>query len=154
MSEQIEINSTVEETTDPTVEETPKINSPAKFKSIQLKTIELAHKDYKELYSIIEKFVQDNGELTPVNITLCITKIMMFVQRIGGLNGEQKKELVIYTINDYISQIDNEELKFSLLTFSELFLPSFIDTIVDVNNKKIIIKSIKSCCSSIKNLFK
>ncbi len=148
MSEQIETNSTVENT------ETLNIDLPAQFKSIQLKTIELAHKDYNELYIIIENFVKDNGDLTPANITLCITKIMIFVQKIGGLNGEQKKELVIYTINDYISQIDNEELKFSLLTFSELFLPSFIDTIVDVNNKKIIIKSIKSCCSSIKNLFK
>ncbi len=110
------------------------------------------HEDYKKIYAIIENFVKDNGELTSVNITLCITKIMIFVQRISELSGDQKKELVLYAINDYISTIENIELKTQLILFYE-FIPSIIDTLIDVNNQKIIIKSVNKCCISIKKLF-
>lgn len=110
------------------------------------------HEDYKKIYAIIENFVKDNGELTSVNITLCITKIMIFVQRISELSGDQKKELVLYAINDYISTIENIQLKTQLILFYE-FIPSIIDTLIDVNNQKIIIKSVNKCCISIKKLF-
>jgi len=118
---------------------------------LQLDIIE-PHEDYKKIYAIIENFVKDNGELTSVNITLCITKIMIFVQRISELSGDQKKKLVLYAINDYILTIENIELKNQLILFYD-FVPSIIDTLIDVNNQKIIIKSVNKCCISIKKLF-
>ena len=102
--------------------------------------VDIAQYYYEQLSRYLIKYIEDNGELTPVNITLYITKLMIFIQTISNLKGGEKKELVIRVINTYISQIRNIETKTDLQNFSNLFLSSIIDTIVDVNNKKIVIK--------------
>ena len=89
------------------------------------------------------------GGVTPGNITGIVLSLMQFVQTIGGLNGAQKKQLVISVIRKFINEeIEDRDLARDLSVFVELTLPPLIDEFVALNNRETRIK-IKSCISKI-----
>ena len=90
-----------------------------------------------------------SGGVTSSNITGIVLSLMQFVQTIGGLNGAQKKQLVISVIRKFINEeIEDRDLARDLSVFVELTLPPLIDEFVALNNRETRIK-IKSCISKI-----
>ena len=90
-----------------------------------------------------------SGGVTSSNITGIVLSLMQFVQTIGGLNGAQKKQLVISVIRKFITEeIEDRDLARDLSVFAELTLPPLIDEFVALNNRETRIK-IKSCISKI-----
>ena len=90
-----------------------------------------------------------SGGVTSSNITGIVLSLMQFVQTIGGLNGAQKKQLVISVIKKFINEeIEDRDLARDLSVFVELTLPPLIDEFVALNNHETRIK-IKSCISKI-----
>lgn len=90
-----------------------------------------------------------SGGVTSSNITGIVLSLMQFVQTIGGLNGAQKKQLVISVIRKFINEeIEDRDLARDLSVFVELTLPPLIDEFVALNNHETRIK-IKSCISKI-----
>ena len=90
-----------------------------------------------------------SGGVTSSNITGIVLSLMQFVQTIGGLNGAQKKQLVISVIRKFITEeIEDRDLARDLSVFAELTLPPLIDEFVALNNRETRIK-IKSCISKL-----
>ena len=90
-----------------------------------------------------------SGGVTSSNITGIVLSLMQFVQTIGGLNGAQKKQLVISVIRKFITEeIEDRDLARDLSVFADLTLPPLIDEFVALNNSETRIK-IKSCISKI-----
>ena len=102
---------------------------------------------FDRLYDKLKDLGSDG--VTSGNITGIVLSLMQFVQTIGGLNGAQKKQLVISVIRKFINEeIEDRDLARDLSVFVELTLPPLIDEFVALNNRETRIK-IKSCISKI-----
>ena len=102
---------------------------------------------FDRLYDKLKDLGSDG--VTSSNITGIVLSLMQFVQTIGGLNGAQKKQLVISVIRKFITEeIEDRDLARDLSVFVELTLPPLIDEFVALNNRETRIK-IKSCISKI-----
>ena len=102
---------------------------------------------FDRLYDKLKDLGSDG--VTSSNITGIVLSLMQFVQTIGGLNGAQKKQLVISVIRKFINEeIEDRDLARDLSVFVELTLPPLIDEFVALNNRETRIK-IKSCISKI-----
>ena len=102
---------------------------------------------FDRLYDKLKDLGSDG--VTSSNITGIVLSLMQFVQTIGGLNGAQKKQLVISVIRKFINEeIEDRDLARDLSVFVELTLPPLIDEFVALNNHETRIK-IKSCISKI-----
>ena len=102
---------------------------------------------FDRLYDKLKDLGSDG--VTSSNITGIVLSLMQFVQTIGGLNGAQKKQLVISVIRKFITEeIEDRDLARDLSVFAELTLPPLIDEFVALNNRETRIK-IKSCISKI-----
>jgi hypothetical protein len=88
--------------------------------------------------------------ITTVNVVDFVTCLMKIVETYPELSGKQKKSLVIHVIKKFVTDHLSGEEETRLLMFCDVFLPSYIDTIVAVDKKEIVLKiqkKFKSCFS-------
>jgi hypothetical protein len=101
----------------------------------------------EKLYHSLKVIVGDKNMDTN-NIISITTNLMQIIEKYPDLKGEEKKFILIHVIKKFVKDnVDNENQK-NVLTFIDLFLPSFIDTVISVDKKEIIIKvkkGIKDC---------
>jgi hypothetical protein len=84
--------------------------------------------------------------LTPKMISI-ITKIMISVDRIENLSGDEKKKLVIHVIEHVIKQSKtlDQQKKEEWIEYIRNHCPELIDNLIQLS-KNINIKSTKLCC--------
>jgi hypothetical protein len=99
-------------------------------------------------------YENSNTKLTPGNIASYLINLMQIVESVTELRGDKKKQLVIEVMEYFInSQIqDGDEYASELRLLVKLTLPELIDTIVNIDRKKIKIK-VKKGIKSIKEIF-
>ena len=103
--------------------------------------IERIHDLYDKIKVLIE-----GKKLDATNIVSITTNAMIFVEAYNDISGIQKRELIIHIIGLIIKDtVDDYEEKFVLQNIVRLTLPSIIDTIINVDKKKIQIKVKKGC---------
>lgn len=86
------------------------------------------------------KNLRDKTEITPKDVINFIVTLMQIVDKYK-LSGSSKKDIVIRIINDILENNNNniENIEF-IQSFVNNILPSFIDTIISLDKKDIIIK--------------
>jgi len=102
---------------------------------------------------VVEKLVDDasniigNGVISHSNIITILLRFMQTVEKYKDMDGDQKKNLVLYVLNRYIEEnVNNDTKATELKLLVNLTLPTLIDTFIAIDRKKIIIKT--------KNFFK
>ena len=102
---------------------------------------------FNRLYNKLTELGKDG--VTSSNITGIVLSLMQFVQTIGGLDGKQKKQLIISVIKKFITEeIEDRELAGNLIIFADFTLPPLIDEFVALNNQETRIK-IKNCLTKL-----
>lgn len=103
--------------------------------------LKLVEKLYKKLMTKMD------FELSPENITTYLVTLMQLVESITTLKGQDKKNLVIQTMEFLIIEriADDNVYRQQLSLLVKLTIPELIDTIVSIDRKKMKIK--------IKNIF-
>lgn len=102
-----------------------------------------------ELYNTLSK---GDSPIRKEDITTIVINLMQLVEKYPDLTGEQKKNLVIYVVKNFIKYKTNKKEHEVLLTFVDIFLPTLIDNLVSVDKKEIVIKLKKTfnscfpCC--------
>ena len=106
--------------------------------------LKLVEKLYKKLMTKMD------FELSPENITTYLVTLMQLVESITTLKGQDKKNLVIQTMEFLIIEriADDNVYRQQLSLLVKLTIPELIDTIVSIDRKelKIKIKNIFSNC--------
>ena len=94
-----------------------------------------------------------NTRLSPTNVVSYLINLMQIVESVVNLDGESKKQLVMQVMEYFIeTQIENDdEYATELKLIVQLTLPELIDTIVNIDRKKVKIK-VKKGVKSIKDL--
>jgi len=87
------------------------------------------------------------SHVTKENITMIVINLMQFVEKYPDLSGNNKKNLVIHVVKNFIKDKTDKEEEEVLLTFVDIFLPAVIDTLVSIDKKEMVIK-IKKTFSS------
>lgn len=95
-----------------------------------LKTYATKSKDSAILVSRVERLVSKYGKtgINKENICGLVSILMMDVQRIKGLTGPEKKDLVIDLIFSVIEQIDAGDQDSELETVLKTMVPPMIDS--------------------------
>lgn len=100
----------------------------------------------KMLKAEIDTFVQEVqecvGEVSLENISTLVSMIMMKASYVKKLNGQEKKQLVIYTLYVLIDEVVDEETYNKYKLIIETVVPNTIDLIIDVSKNKLIFKEI------------
>lgn len=92
---------------------------------------------FDDLFDQAQKIVEKRG-LNMKNIVFIVTHLMQVVEKMEGLSGPDKKELVIDVIDKIIEISDlDDELKSSLQTFIDSTLPSTIEVIVSASKNQL-----------------
>jgi hypothetical protein len=123
------------------------MNSIDAYKSDEKVYAIVSEKVYAKVYAKLSRILvrKNIGELNISDVFLLVKEGMECVERILALNGYQKKQLVIRTLEILIDKhIPDELLKG---TFEHYLAPT-VDAICDVSNHKwkINLKSVNSCC--------
>lgn len=86
------------------------------------------------------KNIENNSDIKAKDIISFIICLMQIVEKYK-INGASKKDIVIRIINDILENNKNsiENVEF-IQSFVKNILPSFIDTIISLDKKEIIIK--------------
>ena len=111
-----------------------------------------------ESKAIVETFVDAlEGDFDLNSVMELVPKLMKHVQTYGKLTGPQKKKLVIKMINHIIDITDTPYVDDATWDpIMKQLVPKLIDTLVEVNNGKLVLKKRKcamlriflpSCCS-------
>jgi hypothetical protein len=95
-----------------------------------------------------------NNDLSSDKLIFVITNLMSVMSNYNDISGNQKKDMIIYFINNIIdkSKLDSVE-KSSLKFLMDNVVPGAIDVLVDVATKKYILKHAKSCFRFLINCF-
>ncbi len=112
-----------------------------------------------ESKAIVETFVDAiEGDFDLNSVMELVPKLMKHVQTYGKLTGPQKKKLVIKMINHIIDITDTPYVDDATWDpIMKQLVPKLIDTLVEVNNGKLVLKKRKcmwlriflpSCCCS------
>jgi hypothetical protein len=113
----------------------------------------------KDLLTNLKNINTPNSDI----LHLCISS-MQFVEKYKGLTGPQKKDLVLSSVKDLLSNGDeknNSEYTLSsspvISTILDSILPSFIDSSISIEKGKISFsvqpEDVLDCCGSILKLF-
>ena len=103
---------------------------------------------YEEATKIVDK-----NDLTVQNVVLLIANIMQFVEKVEGIEGMEKKALVIDVLVKVIEESDlDEETEENLSNFIENSLPEVIDVIIAASKHKFDLNTIIEHGSKIKKL--
>ena len=104
--------------------------------------------DLTRMYQQLEEVVGDR-KLSPQNAAAICTAYMKLTEA-TRLPGAKKKELVLEVVKRYAKEhLDGEE-EANMLMFTDLFLPSIIDTFVSVANGRITFSTDEGdCCCPI-----
>jgi hypothetical protein len=103
---------------------------------IELKPENVLIDGVEHLYSYMKSVHHE--KITAVNIVVIATELMQIVEKYKGLNGPQKKMLVINVIKKIVnSQIDSQETRSALITIIDFTLPIVIDNLVSAINGNI-----------------
>jgi len=143
-------------------------NTTYQLKSIQsletpedLNLLLLSIDDTRIFDRMIEKIKASlNGnKLTNANIGSLVILTMKTIETYREFSGSKKKAIVLYIIqkvaydqyNEYVktanlSEEESKELQ-DIISFTELFLPVMIDTMISIDKKEIVIKLKKSFTS-------
>ena len=96
----------------------------------------------KVLSKLNSKFknMENKNDMKPKDIINFIINLMQIVEKYN-INGASKKEIVVRIITDILENNKNniENIEF-IQSFIKNILPSFIDTIISLDKKEIIIK--------------
>lgn len=101
---------------------------------------------YNQLYEQLETMVKEKS-LTLTNIVDCVVDLMVLIERISKMSGEEKKKCVISVLKTYLEKNMTEHKE--LLAFVETTLPPLIDTLISLDKKEIKIhvdKCLKFLC--------
>ena len=122
--------------------------------NIEISVDDPTQQDFILLYKKLESLDSESG-LTSHNIAGIVISLMQFVQTIVGMNGKQKKNLVLSVLKKRVEEaVPEMESQRDLLLFIDATLPSVIDGFIALNNgelkikiKNKIVKIIKKCFS-------
>ena len=96
--------------------------------TISAEIIEVTYAKLKELIS--------GKKLSPTSIAIVVLNFMIIIQQTKGLSGKQRKELVLYLLNRYVSEhLVNDEESAQLLFTIKFVVPSMIDKYCDLDRK-------------------
>ena len=104
-----------------------------------------------KLYNSLALLVGDT-EITSTNVVLIATNLMQTVEKYPKLSGEQKKNLLLHVLKKYVKDKLDGSDEDNVLMFIDMFLPSVIDTIIQVDKKALVVsiktglKALFSCC--------
>lgn len=73
-------------------------------------------------------------QITAATIMSLLTTAMTEVEKIAGLTGAQKKELVVQVVDRLIDEIPGSTDKSAIKAAADLLLPGVIDVVVDAAN--------------------
>ena len=95
-----------------------------------LKTYATKSKDSALIVNRIERLIAKYGKTGINKENLCglVSTLMMYVQKIKGLTGPEKKDLVIDLIYSVIEQIDAGDQDSELETVLKTMVPPMIDS--------------------------
>ncbi len=105
------------------------------------------------------KRLLDGHKPTVASILPTVVNLMQAAENINSIHGSQKKQMIIDTLGNYISDEIKDDLPDSdyrdLMMYVNFVLPELIDTFISIDKKEIIIKvskAVKSCfpCCSTK----
>ena len=120
---------------------------------VELKDLELitpSNNAVKKLYHEIKKYL-NGGKITQSNVIAVLVNLMKLIEEFPDLSGVQKKHVVIQAICVAVDdQREDVEEATRIKEFVVLTLPDVIDTIVDIDKRKLKIK-IKKIINKIKN---
>lgn len=116
--------------------------------SIQLPS---SSNDISKLSLQLESYIQEmfkNETITTSNILIVISDIMQIVEKYNGLNGLDKKNIVLNLITSQLNSSNKLSLeeKTSLLLIVSTIAPTFIDTIISATNGKFNLNKNYFCC--------
>lgn len=106
--------------------------------------------DQKATSAIIEEITDDykNGRVSLKVHTSTIVNVMEFMELVHGLNGGEKKELVVYVFKEVAKQVGDIDVDFELIEET-------IDIIVGLSRGKFDLNKFKGCLGMVrKNLAK
>jgi hypothetical protein len=113
----------------------------------------MAQKSEKIITEIIDKY---KGELNTTTIIDTTIQLMRLAEQYRGINGAQKKQIVIKALLKLVEQISDEDdasesrSKIALEQVLEMFIPSIIDNLITLDNGQLTINPkcsrFLSCC--------
>jgi len=109
---------------------------------VELQQVVLTHSTtaVENLYEDL-KTILAGTKLNSSNIVAILVNLMQLVEKYPQLHGQQKKQVILYSINMLIDdQNDNVEDTATLKLLVQSTLPSIIDTLVSIDKKQIQIK--------------
>ena len=82
--------------------------------------------------------------ITPTTIVSIVIQLMQFVEKVQGLSGAARKQLILDVLTEKVNALGSPELTF----FVTYLLPELIDSIIafDRGELKIVIKKCKGFC--------
>jgi hypothetical protein len=81
-------------------------------------------------------------DVKPSNIMIMLTRAMSVVDRVKGLSGPEKKEVVVHLVRRLLDEIPGDSEEKGLLRAAvELILPPLIDTLVAASRGKLDLNS-------------
>ena len=96
-----------------------------------------------QLVQFIHQELKDQS-LSLDNISHYLTKVMHKVEEFAQLNGFNRKQIVTISMRTYVrDHLQAEDIRDSLFGFVDNVMSGLIDTIIEVDKRQLIIKSVK-----------
>ena len=89
-----------------------------------------------KLYESLSRIIGD-GKVTAENVVNITINLMQLVEKYTGLEGSQKKALVMHVLSKFIR--DNSDNK-NLHMVVDTIIPPLIDSVIDLDKKKVSIQ--------------
>jgi len=111
-------------------------------------------KCFQEVFEQAQEVVDKRG-LSMRNIVFVVTHLMQVVEKMDGLTGPDKKELIINVVEKLLETTDlDDHLKDSLKDFVDTTLPSTIEVIVSASKNQLDLNKVVKRGSKIMNMLK
>lgn len=106
--------------------------------------ISIESNDFIQLYKQLRVMIK--GDVTTTKLILLTTRACQLVERMKGIHGTQKRDIVVNLFKKVImNKVEDEEEQAELLLFVEMTLPPVIDTLIAIDKRELVIKLQKHC---------
>jgi hypothetical protein len=98
------------------------------------------------IYASLKHWTDGTKEITSAGLTILVLEVIQLVEKVK-INGAAKKQLALDLVEKLIRESSIED-KENFLMIAKAIVPSMIDSIIDIDKRKITIKTqkkIRSC---------